>query len=212
MPAPRYAYIKQEHGEYCVHSESNPDWNGGCYSSKEKAEERLRQVEFFKHKGASDLVMRVALRYLADAKSSPLERVTKDSWFMPLAKDRFVHFTTEARADQIIKSGKLLMRPPHDKFGTDTVDAVSLTYGKLVPGVQYTHITRSDPKAPIVGVVFQTDTVPKVGFREEVKWAQDVHLKSPSIVSFGEAQSLIRGSPESIPESDHVLYRKGKSG
>lgn len=35
--------------EWCVHSEKNPDWNGGCYDSKTKAEERLHQVEFFKH-------------------------------------------------------------------------------------------------------------------------------------------------------------------
>lgn len=35
--------------EWCVKSEKNPDWNGGCYPSKEKAEERLRQVEMFKH-------------------------------------------------------------------------------------------------------------------------------------------------------------------
>ena len=57
-------YIKKEPDGYCVHSESNPDWNGGCYPSKEKAEERLRQVEYFKHKGASDQAVRVVLRFL----------------------------------------------------------------------------------------------------------------------------------------------------
>lgn len=61
---PHVGYIKKEKDGYCVHSESNPDWNGGCYSSKEKAEERLRQVEYFKHKGASDLMVRVLFRYL----------------------------------------------------------------------------------------------------------------------------------------------------
>lgn len=44
------AVIRKEKGEYCVRSPNNPDWNGGCYPSKEKAEERLRQVEYFKHK------------------------------------------------------------------------------------------------------------------------------------------------------------------
>jgi len=34
--------------EWCVKSENNPDWSGGCYESKEKAEDRLRQVEYFK--------------------------------------------------------------------------------------------------------------------------------------------------------------------
>jgi len=44
------AVIRKEKGEYCVRSPNNPDWNGGCYPSKEKAEERLREIEYFKHK------------------------------------------------------------------------------------------------------------------------------------------------------------------
>lgn len=43
------SFIRHEHGEYCVHSEHNPDWNGGCYKTKGKAEKRLKQVEYFKH-------------------------------------------------------------------------------------------------------------------------------------------------------------------
>lgn len=43
--------IRKENGKYCVRSPSNPDWNGGCYDSKGAAEKRLKQVEFFKHKG-----------------------------------------------------------------------------------------------------------------------------------------------------------------
>lgn len=45
----RVSYIKKEKGEYCVKSKSSPDWSGGCYKSKEKAKERLDQVEMFKH-------------------------------------------------------------------------------------------------------------------------------------------------------------------
>lgn len=57
------AVIRKEKGEYCVRSPNNPDWNGGCYSSKEKAEERLRQVEYFKHKSAAcNFIFRVALQ------------------------------------------------------------------------------------------------------------------------------------------------------
>ncbi len=201
-------YVKKEHGQYCVHSESNSDWSGGCYDTKEEANKRLQQVEFFKHKGAAGVVLRVALRYMAEVSKTLLERLGKDSWFLPVQRDRFLHFTTDQRAEQIIKSGKLLMRPPHEKFGTDSVDSVSLVYGKLVPGVQYTHI-KLQPGEKIVGVVFETDTVPKVGFVEEVKWSQDVHLKNASIVNFGQAQSLVRGAPEAIPDSDYVVYRKG---
>lgn len=45
----KQAVIRKEKGEYCVKSPNNPDWNGGCYPSKEKAEERLKAVEYFKH-------------------------------------------------------------------------------------------------------------------------------------------------------------------
>ncbi len=70
------AVIRKEKGEFCVRSPDNPDWNGGCYSTKEKAEERLRQVEYFKRKeaayqflfnglkvSASELAIKVALRF-----------------------------------------------------------------------------------------------------------------------------------------------------
>ena len=45
----RTAYIKEEKGKWCVKSESNPDWSGGCYDTKGEAEERLGQVEAAKH-------------------------------------------------------------------------------------------------------------------------------------------------------------------
>jgi hypothetical protein len=45
--------IKKTPGKgYCVKSEKNPDWNGGCFPSKGKAEKRLKQVEFFRHKAS----------------------------------------------------------------------------------------------------------------------------------------------------------------
>lgn len=50
----RNGVIRREDGEYCVRSPNNPDWNGGCYKSKEKAEERLREVEYFKRQGRKD--------------------------------------------------------------------------------------------------------------------------------------------------------------
>jgi hypothetical protein len=43
-------YIKKTPGKgYCVKSEKNSDWSGGCYPSKGKAKKRLQQVEQFKH-------------------------------------------------------------------------------------------------------------------------------------------------------------------
>jgi hypothetical protein len=35
--------------EWCVESEKNSDWSGGCFESKGKAEDCLKQVEYFKH-------------------------------------------------------------------------------------------------------------------------------------------------------------------
>ena len=34
---------------YCVKSEKNPDWSGGCYPTKGGADDRLEDVEMFKH-------------------------------------------------------------------------------------------------------------------------------------------------------------------
>jgi hypothetical protein len=45
----RVGYIKKEKGKYCVKSESNSDWSGGCYDTKSEAEDRLGEVEYFKH-------------------------------------------------------------------------------------------------------------------------------------------------------------------
>ena len=43
------AYIQKVKGKgYCVKSEKNPDWSGGCYETKAEAEKRLQQVEMFK--------------------------------------------------------------------------------------------------------------------------------------------------------------------
>jgi hypothetical protein len=43
------AFIEKTPEGYCVRSETNPDWSGGCYPTRAAAEERLRQVEMFSH-------------------------------------------------------------------------------------------------------------------------------------------------------------------
>lgn len=124
-------------------------------------------------------------------------------WEMPLSKDTFIHFTTPDRAEAIVESGKLLMRPPHPKFGTDTVNAVSATYGVWQPGVQTTHIGRRD----LVAILFQTPTVPKYGYVEEVVWDRDVKLQNPRIVSGQKASGMLKKSPVQIEDGDMVMYR-----
>lgn len=43
------AVVRKQGSEWCVFSKTGK--NLGCYKTKDAAEERLRQIEFFKHKG-----------------------------------------------------------------------------------------------------------------------------------------------------------------
>ena len=103
--------------------------------------------------------------------------------------DQFIHFTPSSRYKEILDSGKLLMNPPYRKFGTDTVNAISLTYGKYLPSVQHTHMEDIDDE--LVAIVFKTDTIPKVGFREEIAWKHNVNLIDPVVITFDEAKDLL---------------------
>ncbi len=117
-----------------------------------------------------------------------------DFYLMDLSRDRFVHFTTRDRAAEIMESGRLLMRPPYKKFGIDAVAAVSTVWGSFLPGVQTTHI--DSDKRDLVGIVFQTRTMPEVGYPEEVLWKKDVVLVNPKVVPYAKAKGMIRGSSD----------------
>jgi len=123
-----------------------------------------------------------------------------DYYIMDLNKDTFVHFTYPDRAEQILKSGKLLMNPPYDKFGTDLVSAVSTVWGEFVPGVQTTH----NKKQGLVAVVFKTRTVPLYGHAVEVLWEHDVVLVRPKIVSFAKGKGMLSG--KALNEECLVYY------
>ena len=125
---------------------------------------------------------------------------------MDISKDRFVHFTTFDRAKQIIAAGKLMMRPPYEKFGGDLVYAVSAIWGDSVIGTQTTHIKGKN----IVAIVFQTSTKPKYGFVEEVVWDRDVVLRNPKVVTKSKGLSLIKGA-NSVTGDDMVKYASSGS-
>jgi len=72
------AIIRKENGKYCVRSPNNPKWNGGCYDSKGAAEKRLKQVEFFKHKGGT--FMWEGSLYAADTAGVWQYNVRKAAW------------------------------------------------------------------------------------------------------------------------------------
>ena len=128
-------------------------------------------------------------------------------YYMPISKDIFVHFTTQDRAEKILASGKLLMRPPYEKFGTDAVNAVSAVWGWFVPRVQTTHLPNGDH----VAIVFKTSLPPRHGYVEEVSWYSDVPLRSPKIVSLSKGISMLKKTPERLPDdSDEVTYDRSK--
>lgn len=124
-------------------------------------------------------------------------------------QDEFIHFTLASRAQQIVADGKLLMRPPHKKFGIDAVSAVSIHWGKLVPGVQSTHI-KATPDDPMVAIRFKTSTMPSYGYVEEVIWDRDVILKSPKVISAAAGVALVRGA-KPLGGQDQVVYRVARS-
>lgn len=129
-----------------------------------------------------------------------------DSYHADLAKDAFIHFTPADRAKQIVASGKLLMNPPYKKFGPDAVYAVSVKWGSFRPRVQTTHYGN----VPLVGILFTTTTMPKIGYTEEVVWDRDVVMQNPKVLPYNQAVSLINAARESVSGEAYVLYGKGK--
>jgi len=142
-----------------------------------------------------------------DTSKAPLTYVKDGIYLAPLKLDRFIHFTTLSRANQVMEAGKLLMKPPYQKFGPDEVYAVSTIFGTYLPGVQFTH-TRSKNKGsdPIVAIVFRTPTVPKGAHVEEVYWDRDVVLRDAKIVPLSAGRSLIQKSPVKLSDREFVVY------
>ena len=126
-----------------------------------------------------------------------------------VGSDSFVHFTPRSRAQQIMDSGKLLANPPHKKFGIEGVQAISLGYGKSVPGTQTQHI-ETDKDDPLVAVVFRTKTVPQHGYVEETIWDNDVGLHDARIVESGEALGMLENAPSRIDGDDMVTYGRSR--
>lgn len=112
-----------------------------------------------------------------------------------VSQDSFLHFTKKSRATEILKSGFLSMNPPYPKFGTDSVDAVSVTHGQWVPGVQFTHI-KATKEDPVVAIWFKTNVPPYAGYPEEVKWNKDVPLMTPKIIPADKAKGMLKSRGE----------------
>lgn len=108
-------YIKKTPGKgYCVKSEKNPDWSGGCYPSKGEAKDRLKQVEKFKH-------MKKGSRTASEVK------VTKFEWD-PGDKRSYGSFEIEADTS----AGKLIGKGLINSGGESEDEEWSLD-GKPIP-------------------------------------------------------------------------------
>jgi hypothetical protein len=137
-------------------------------------------------------------------------RYSDEYFFMNLQDESFIHFTSLKRAKEIIKNGKILLNPPIKNRlpGAYAVFAISLTYGSFLPGVmssvdKYSKMDGSEP----VAIVFKTDTMPKVGFPEEVSFGEkDVNVLNSSIVSKEQGISMLKNTPEKIRDGQLVLY------
>jgi len=128
-------------------------------------------------------------------------------YLMDVKDDAFVHFTTNRRARLILADGKLKMRPPYKKFGTDNVTAVSSRWGHFVPRVQTTHI-KPEMGEKLVAITFQTPTVPKYGYPEEVVWNRDVVLKNAKMIPFEKGVSMLKKTPHrlNVRDEDDIVY------
>ena len=132
-------------------------------------------------------------------------RYGKERFFLEDVKDdMFIHFTSPERAQEIIKSGYLMVDPPYQSFGAVGAFAVSTKYGESVPSVQTTHISKIP--SDLVGVLFTTDIPPVRGTVEEVIWESDVELKDATIISHREALSLF------FPREDKDDGEDGEDG
>lgn len=121
-----------------------------------------------------------------------------------ISRESFIHFTGVEPAMQILKSKKILMNPPYQKFGGHAIYAISTRYGEWIPSTQISHI-----KFPyVIGILFQTRTIPKVGFPEEVIWEKDIQMTQAKLIPLNVAKTLIQNAPFKSKEDFEVHYRK----
>lgn len=146
---------------------------------------------------------------------------TKNIYQFPLNQDKFIHFTLRDSLPEILQRQELTGTPGYSTF------AVSLSYGKWIPVVQYNHIvtkkgmtTPLDAKTSkrvikrpaanmgqeIVAILFQTDKLPKHGNVEEVVWDGSVPLKNVQAMSSRDAIRMLQHTPYKIGEDDQVQY------
>lgn len=152
---------------------------------------------------------------------------TKRHFTMPLNKDRFIHFSLNESIKAILETNKI-------EYGNAGVFAVSCTYGKWSPIVQFNHIinknknkkflTPMDLKSKkvqmlinkgyqmpefskeISAVIFKTNEMPINGFVEEVYWDRAISVFDCKEVGTRQAITILKNTPNTISGDDSVTY------
>lgn len=147
------------------------------------------------------------------ARANPLKLLGKGSHNVTyyqgdVRRDRFVHITSESLVQQILKDRKLRRDAKKYAPGVQGVFAVSVLWGQAVPGVlpKAKQFEKHGLSPNLVGIVFDTDSVPMYGTCEEVIWQSDVTLKNPSVLPDRAALSILKRTPYKIGCDDHVVY------
>jgi hypothetical protein len=150
---------------------------------------------------------------------------TKQIYKFPINKEVFIHFTLTETISEILASGNI----------NAPVYAISRTFGKWFPRVQYDHIIRkkqqklmtpSDLSKPlkraeydksgwsvpnfgelISAIMFQTTVIPYSATPEEVYWEVDkLPINVKGTLSSRQAITLLKNVPYKINDNDQVSY------
>ena len=152
---------------------------------------------------------------------------TKKHFKMPLNKDRFIHFSLNETIKSIVETNKI-------EYGNAGVFAVSCTYGKWLPTVQFNHIINKNKNkkflAPmdlkskkaqmlinkgyqipefskeISAIIFKTNEIPTSGHVEEVYWNKEISIFDCKEIGTRQAISILKNTPTKISDDDAVTY------
>ena len=139
-----------------------------------------------------------------DAGFKKLEKTGEKTWSggdvykMSVKDDEFIHFTSMPNVEKILSSKQL-----NSGGNQYSSFAVSTTFGEFVPGVQ------TDREGYTEAILFTTDEKPvDQNYAEEVTWKGGVKFKTAKHISFDEAVSILKNTPEKLPDSDDdsVVY------
>jgi hypothetical protein len=154
---------------------------------------------------------------------------TRKFFKLELKKDKFIHFTLKENVEKIINENKL-------GYGNAGVFAISCTYGKWVPQVQFDHIvgyyrnnvkklihpkdfekskfknlikkgfTKANMTEDISAIIFTTNNMPQHGTVEEVYWDNPISLINTKIIETRIAISMLKNTPYQIDDNTIVNY------